>query len=112
MGAPIILFVIGALFGLHILINILQDKDTPKISVILHGIVNAIGLGLVIVGAVRLGDGLLTASMIGFIIAALGGFYLAHIDIVRKQRPPKPFAIVHPAIAVISLILLIFYVAK
>lgn len=112
MGAPIILFVIGALFGLHILINILQDKSTPKVSVVLHGLVNAIGLILVIIGAVNSDDGLLRASMVGFIVAALGGFYLVYIDLGRKQRPPKPFAIVHPVIAVISLILLIFYVAK
>ncbi|MCU7497208.1 MAG: hypothetical protein HF314_16515 [Ignavibacteria bacterium] len=111
MIAPIVIIIISALFGLHILTNILQNKITPKVSVAIHGVLNAIALILVIIGAARLGSSLLTASMIVLIIAALGGFYLLSIDIGKKQIPPRNFAIVHPIIGVIGLILLIIYVA-
>lgn len=111
MVAPIVIIIISALFGLHILTHILQNKITPKVSVVIHGILNAIALVLVIIGAVRIGGSLLTASMIVLIVAALGGFYLVSIDIGKKQIPPKTFAIVHPIIGVIGLILLIIYVA-
>jgi hypothetical protein len=111
MVVPIVLIIISALFGLHILTNILQNKMTPKVSVVIHGILNAIALILVITGAIRIGASLLTASMIVLIIAALGGFYLVSIDLGKKQIPPKTFAIVHPIIGVLGLILLIIYVA-
>lgn len=96
MVTPIILFIIGAMFGLRILMHILKNKMTPKLSVVLHGLVNATALILVIIAALRENDSLLTASMIIFVIAASGGLYLASIDIGRKKLPPKLFAIIHP----------------
>ncbi|MGE5621240.1 MAG: hypothetical protein ACM3U0_01570 [archaeon] len=111
MVTPIVIIIISALFGLHILTHILQNKITPKASVVIHGLLNVIALILVIIGALNYGGSLLMAAMIVIIVAALGGIYLVSIDLGKKQIPPKTFAIVHPIIGVIGLVLLIIYAA-
>lgn len=110
MLVAISLFIIGALFGLHILTHILKNKPTPKISVALHGLLVAIALVTIIVALINGGgNGRLTASVVLFIIAALGGFIMVYIDLGKKQLPPKALALLHPILAAIGLILLIIY---
>ncbi|MGE5398868.1 MAG: hypothetical protein ACM3S2_00605 [Ignavibacteriales bacterium] len=111
MIVTIVLFVIGALFGLHMLTHVLQRKSTPKISIILHGLLVAIALIIVIIEAVNLGNGMLVSSMVLFIAAALGGFYMVYLDVGKKQLPPKMLALIHPLLAVIGLVVLIIFVA-
>ncbi|MGE5401665.1 MAG: hypothetical protein ACM3S2_14790 [Ignavibacteriales bacterium] len=110
MVIAIVLFAAGALFGLHILTHVLQNKATPKVSVVVHGLLVAIGLVMVIAAEVIGGSGRLMTSMIFFIIAALGGFVMVYFDIMKKQVPPKALAILHPILAAIGLVLLIIYV--
>ncbi len=109
MVTAIVFFAVGALFGLHILTHILKDKPTPKISVLLHGVLVAVALVMVIVAAANGGTGMLLTSMVFFIIAALGGLTMAYVDLGKKQPPPKMLAIAHPILAAIGLILLIVY---
>lgn len=111
MVIAIILFAIGALFGLHVLTHILKNKPTPKTSVFLHGLFVAIPLIMVIV-AVANGENVtssLTASMIFFLMAGLGGFVMVYLDLGKSKLPPKGIAILHPILAVVGLILLIVY---
>ncbi|MDP4175257.1 MAG: hypothetical protein Q8933_14885 [Bacteroidota bacterium] len=110
MLVAIILFIIGALFGLHILTHILKNTPTPKLSVALHGLLVAIALVTIIVALINNGGNWrLTASVVLFIIAALGGFLMVYIDLGKKQMPPKALALLHPILAAIGLILLIIY---
>jgi hypothetical protein len=111
MEIAIVLFVLGALFGLHILTNILKNQPTPKISVVIHGLLVATGLIVVVVAVAKGGTGTLVTSMVLFLLAALGGLTLLYIDIGKKQAPPKALAILHPILAAIGLILLIIYAA-
>lgn len=111
MVVAIILFVIGALFGLHVLTHILKNKPTPKISVLLHGLFVAIPLIMVIIAVIK-GENVtstLMASMVFFIIAGLGGFAMVFIDLGKGQLPPKGLAILHPLLAAVGLVLLIMY---
>lgn len=111
MAAAIVLFVIGALLGLYILTHVLKDKPTPKVSVLLHGLFVAIALILVIIRAAKGTDvtSTLIASLIFFLIAALGGFVMVYIDLGKGKLPPKGLAILHPILAAVGLVLLIVF---
>ncbi len=107
--AAIVLFCIAAIFGLVILTAILKNRPTPKLFVLLHGPLAAIAIVLLIIDVVKgHTEALLIASLVIFIIAALGGFFLYTLDTLKKQIP-KPLAILHPLIAVTGLIVLIIY---
>jgi hypothetical protein len=107
--AAICLFIIAAGFGLVILTAILRDQPTPKPFVLIHGPLAALAIVLVVIDVARgHAAGLLIASLIIFIVAAIGGFTLLTLDTLHK-RIPKPLAILHPLIAVTGLIVLIVY---
>lgn len=105
------LFVLAAVFGLIVLTAILRNRPTPKPVVFIHGGVATIALLIVIFFiAQHQGSGPI-ASLVLFVVAALGGFTLFMIDM--KQKPvPKWLAILHPLIAVSGLIALILFVMK
>ena len=109
MLIPIILFAVGALFGLHIVTHIFKTKPTPKVSVLFHGLFVVTALILVISAVAEGASGLIVTSLVFFIIAALGGLTMFYIDIIKKQTPPKLFAVLHPMAAATGLILLIIY---
>lgn len=110
LTAAIILFLVGALFGLIVLISILRDQPTPKTAVFIHGPLVATGLILVLI-TLYYGphDTLLLVSASLFILAALGGLTLFTIDMSNK-RIPKILAVGHPILAVIALLTLLYYV--
>ncbi|MGE5693411.1 MAG: hypothetical protein ACM3YF_06485 [Candidatus Zixiibacteriota bacterium] len=107
----IALFVLAAVFGLFALLAILKNQPTPKPAVFAHGAIAAIALILVIAYTVGAVGPAPMASMILFIIAALGGFALFTLD-WQKKPIPKPLAFIHPIAAVIALILLIAFVFR
>lgn len=104
----IILFALAAVLGLIVAIAILQNKETPKAAVFAHGAIAAIGLVLLIIYAVQNPDNYPQISIIIFVIAALGGFYLFAND-MRKQPGPKPVVIIHALAAVTAFVLLLFF---
>ncbi|KTD21827.1 hypothetical protein [Legionella londiniensis] len=105
----IALFITAALLGLRILLAILKDKPTPKPFVLSHGPLAALAIVLLIIEVVRGNtDGLLITSLIIFILAAIGGFTLYTLDMLKKDIP-KPIAIAHPIVAATGLAVLIFY---
>ena len=107
----IVLFILAAIFGLFALLAILKNQPTPKPAVFAHGAIAAIALILVIVYSVGNPGPSPMASLVIFIIAALGGFVLFALD-WQKKPIPKPLAFVHPIAAVIALILLIAFVFR
>jgi len=112
ISSAIVIFVIAAMFGLVILTAILRDRPTPKPFVIIHGPLAATAIVLLIIDVAKgHTESLLIASLVIFIIAALGGFALYTLDTLKK-RIPKPLAILHPLIAVSGLAVLVIYALK
>lgn len=108
----IILFIIAAILGLIILTAVLKDRATPKPIVFIHGPIAAIALIIAIVYLFTgHADPLLIASVILFVIAALGGLTLFTID-MRDRPIPKFLAVLHPIFAATGLVLLIIYALK
>lgn len=106
----IILFLITAVFGVINLIAVLKSRKTPKLSVLAHGIIALFALFALISYMVTVSNlsALLISSLIFFGIAALAGFTLLMYDMSNKPIP-KLFALFHPFIAAIGLILLLIY---
>jgi hypothetical protein len=108
----ICLFILAAIFGLVILTAILKNQPTPKRFVFSHGPIAVVALILVILHYMQGNhDGLLYASLVIFILAALGGLTLFTID-MSKRPIPKSLALLHPLAAATALVLLIIYVLK
>lgn len=108
--AAIILFLIAALFGLVILIAILEDRPSHKRVVLLHGVLAGSAIFLMIMYLFMAGSSpLLITSLVLFILAALGGLTLVTLD-MKKKSIPKLLAVLHPVIAIAGLVALIIYV--
>lgn len=106
----IVLFLIAAIFGLIILTSILKNQPTPKKAVFTHGPIAATALIIAIIyAAMGHADPLLITIIALFALAALGGLTLFTIDMTNRPIP-KLFAVMHPILAVIALVLLIVYV--
>jgi len=74
---------------------------------IVHGLVAAAGLvALILVVVGGAGSTQATIALIGFVIAALGGFYLFSFHL-RRQALPIPVVIIHGLVAVISFVVLL-----
>lgn len=108
----IIFLTLAVLFGLIILSSILQNKRTPKPIVFLHGAVALFAI-LVIIGYIASGhtSPLIVASLVFFLIAAMGGLTLLIFDI-KKKPIAKLIVLVHPLIAFLGVITLITYMMQ
>jgi len=109
--AAIVLFALAAVFGLVALNAILKNKPTPKPAVFIHGGLAAVAVLLVIFFVTGSAGPSPIASLVLFIVAALGGFALFAID-MQKKPVPKFLALAHPVIAAIALVLLIVFVLR
>ncbi len=103
------LFALAAALGLSILIKWLTKKEAPKAVIYSHGIAAATALVLLIVYAVQNPDNFPKASLILFVIAALGGFYMFYRDL-KKQNSPIAIAVIHALLAVSGLVALLIFV--
>lgn len=104
------LFLIAAIFGLAILIALLQDRSTNKIVLYLHGSFAVIAIALMIAYLIMYGgDTLLVISLVLFILAAMGGLTLFTLD-MKKKAVPKWLALIHPLVAIAGLITLVIHV--
>ena len=107
LTTSIVLFAVAAVFGLTIIVPLLQGKPTPKPSVFIHGPVAAVALVLLIIYAVNNTGGPI-ASIVIFIIAALGGIILFTND-MRQKPGPKALALIHASAAVIAFVILLIF---
>lgn len=105
----IILFALSAVLGLRILIKWLTKKDASRTVIYSHGIVAAAALVLLIVYAVQNPENFPKASLILFILAALGGFYMFIRDLQQKASPMF-IAFVHALLAVSGFVALLLFV--
>ena len=107
---PLIFFGIAAIGGVIMVSMKVQKKAIPLAYAIAHGILAAIGLVILIVNvAANTGIVLMNASLVLFLIAALGGFTLFSYQLRNKPFPNMLIG-THAVVAVIGFILLLVVV--
>ena len=104
----IALFAVAAVLGLTILVKWLTPKNAPRGVVYSHGLVAATALVLLAVFALQHPDHFPKVSLILFVIAALGGFYLFFQDTIKKSNPVA-IALVHALLAVSGFVALLLF---
>jgi hypothetical protein len=106
----VIVFAIGALGGLYMATRIFRGKFAPWAVSILHALAGATGILLLLWAVLtRVTGPWLTASLGLFVLAALGGFFLASFHL-RKELPPRAFVLGHGTVAVTAFVLLLIAV--
>jgi hypothetical protein len=104
----ITLFALAAVLGLTILIKWLTKKDAPRAVVYSHGIAAAVALVVLIAYALQNPERFPMVSIILFVVAALGGFYMFALDL-KKKESPMPLAFAHALLAVGGFVALLFF---
>ena len=99
----------AAIIGLVILKNWLTSANTSRTVVYAHGIVAAVALVLLLVQVLRNPANNLRTSLILFVIAALGGFYMFFRDLKGKFSPIW-LAVTHALLAVGGFVVLLLMV--
>lgn len=107
--AAIIIFALAASGGLFLLSYVLRSKETPKGVAFIHGSVAAVGIVLLIIYC-SIYSPSPWISLVLFILAAFGGFFMMYKDLTGNPVP-KSVAIIHGLVAVISFILLVVFFA-
>ncbi|STX51296.1 Uncharacterised protein [Legionella busanensis] len=102
-----IFFILAAVLGIYLITYMFQDKTTPKGVVMIHGSLAAIGIVLLILYLFSSRSSPVI-SLILFILAAIGGFYIVWRDIMLKPVP-KFLVVGHGLIAIIAFICLILF---
>ena len=109
LSLALIIFAVAALLGVYLLIHILNNKNTPKGVVIIHGSIAACGILLIIIYSLRNQSPL--ASLLVLILAAIGGFYMFWLDITDRKLP-KMLAVGHGVIALLGIALLVAFIFR
>ena|SRR5690606_26407949 len=105
----ILLFAVAAIFGLTLIIPVLQGKIPSRAFVFIHGGVAAIALVMLIIRYMDETTTVPQISVILFVVAALGGFVLFSRDL-QKKPIPKALAMIHAGAAVAAFLILLFSV--
>ena len=106
-----ILFAIAALGGATLATLHFRGRfPLPVPLVVLHGSFAGSGLALLVIAAVEQRDfgGLALGSLVIFVIAALGGFYLLSHQL-RDRALPSAVVLIHGGAAVVAFLLLLWY---
>ena len=103
-----ILFAVAALGGVVLALMRFGGREIPPMALALvHGLFAAAGLVTLIVAVVGAGFTTWTAAaVVGFVIAAIGGFVLFSYHL-RRQALPKSYVVGHGAVAVVSFVILL-----
>ena len=100
LNIALLIFAIAAVGGLVLALHVLRGKFAPWFVSIAHALLGAAGLVTLLLVVLGGGGQSIVAWALGiFVVAALGGFYLASVHL-RKQLPPKAVVIVHAVVAV------------
>jgi hypothetical protein len=103
-----ILFAVAALGGVVLAAMRFGGRELPPMGLALvHGLFAAAGLVTLIVAVVGAGfSGWAAAAVVGFVIAAIGGFVLFSYHL-RREALPKTYVVGHGAVAVVSFVILL-----
>lgn len=105
----IVLFALAAIFGVIILKNWLTDGNTPRSVIYTHGALAAVALVLLLIHTLSTPGSTLWTSILLFVLAAIGGFYMFLRDLKGKFSPTW-LAIVHALLAVGGFVFLLLIV--
>lgn len=109
LNGAIVLFALAAVGGLTLAYTRIVKKDVNLPVAIAHGILAATGLVVLIIAVTKMGGTGLTASLVVFLIAAVGGFTLLSYHL-RMRPMPVPLVLVHGAVAVTAFVILLIAV--
>ena len=102
------LFAVAAVFGLTILTGWLRKRNVSRTVVFSHGGFAAIALVLLIVYALQHPEAYPQLSLILFIVAALGGFYMFFRE-MNTGNKSTGVAVVHALLAVTAFVALLVF---
>lgn len=105
----ICLFAVAAVFGLTLLVPILKGTNPSRTFVFIHGGFAAVALVMLLLQFMEEQSMVPVASVVLFVVAALGGFVLFAID-MQKKPVPKVLALIHASAAVAAFLILVFAV--
>jgi len=103
----ILLFAVAAVFGLTLLIPVLQGQSPKRAFVYAHGGIAAAALVMLLLAFFKEGSTVPQISVILFLIAAVGGVVLFAMDL-QKKPISRGLAIVHASAAVVAFLILLF----
>jgi len=102
-------FALSAVMGLIVAIAIFTKKpETPKPAVYAHGVLAATALVLLFIYAMNNPANYPQLSLILFVAAAVGGFYLFINDFKNKPGPVS-VVVIHALLAVTAFVLLLAF---
>jgi hypothetical protein len=102
-----LLFALAALVGITLAALHLKKKDVSVSLALVHGLAAAVGLVLLIIAVVQMSlAGPVGVALAIFVIAALGGFVLFAMHLMRKRLPPG-LIVVHGLLAVAAFVVLL-----
>jgi hypothetical protein len=105
--AAVVLFALAALFGIILAALHLKKNDAPISLALVHGLAAAVGLVLLIIVVTQIPSaGLTGVALAIFIIAALGGFVLFAMHLMRKPLS-RGLIFIHGLAAVVAFVLLL-----
>jgi hypothetical protein len=93
-----IVFAVAALGGIVLALHVLRGRFAPWALSLLHAALGAAGIVLLLVVVIGGARGNTPLALGLFVVAALGGFFLASFH-YRKQLPPAAIVIVHAVVA-------------
>ena len=98
LNVAAVVFAIAALGGIVLAAHVLRGKLAPWALSLLHAALGAAGIVLVLVTVIQGLRGSAALALGLFVVAALGGFFLASFH-YRKQFPPSAVVVVHAVVA-------------
>lgn len=106
----LVLFAVAALGGLTLAVMRFRNQPLPMPLALIHGAVAAIALVMLLVLALGpSGTRIERIALGGFVVAALGGFFLFSYHI-RKRPLPIGVVVIHGLVAVASFVALVMVV--
>jgi len=109
LNGAITLFALAAVGGAVLAYTRIVKKDVNLPIAIVHGILAATALVLLIIAVTHTGGTGLTAALVVFLIAAIGGFTLLSFHL-RMRPMPVPLVLIHGGVAVTAFIILLITV--
>jgi len=107
-----VLFAVAALGGITLATLHFRQKGLPTALAVAHGLFAAAGLVVLIMAVVGGSTGnLLIASLVLFVVAALGGFALFSFHL-RRLHLPTTVVLIHGLVAFVAFALLLLRIAK
>jgi hypothetical protein len=103
----VILLALAALGGAVLLGFVLRGRHTPKGIALIHGSFAALGVVVLAIASI-LSPAAPVASLVLFVLAAIGGAVLIVLDLKRRQVP-KGLAVGHGGIAIVAFVLLVLF---